>query len=66
MAGGGLTRAGCPATFFDEDWGWMVTATAGVPAPFEIAIYNLAEHGEGGRPGLGEWGFRVKAYERRK
>jgi hypothetical protein len=55
-----------PATFFDEDWGWLVTAAAGAAAVFEIAIYNLADHGEGGRPGIGEWGMAVKAYERRK
>jgi hypothetical protein len=63
---GGLAMAGIPATFFDEDWGWLVTAAAGSDAPFEIAVYNLAEHGEGGRPGVGEWGVRVRAYERRK
>jgi len=63
---GGLGAAGVPATFFDEDWGWLVTTTPGSDVPFEIAIYNLAEHGEGGRPGVGEWGVRVKAYARRK
>lgn len=62
----GLTTAGIAATFFDEDWGWLVTAALGAQAPFEIAVYNLAEHGEGGRPGVGEWGLWVKAYERRK
>jgi hypothetical protein len=61
-----LGATGFRATFFDEDWGWLVTAAAGSDAPFEIAIYNLAEHGEGGWPGVGEWGLRVKAYERRK
>lgn len=62
----GLTAAGVAATFFDEDWGWLVTAASGSEASFEIAIYNLADHGEGGRPGVGEWGLWVKAYERRK
>lgn len=63
---GGLTTAGFPATFFDEDWGWAVTGAAAASASFEIAVYNLAEHGEGDRPGVGEWGLWVKAYERRK
>jgi hypothetical protein len=63
---GALDAAGHPATFFDEDWGWLVTAAAGAAAPFQIAIYNLAEHGEGGRPGIGEWGIRLQAFERRK
>lgn len=63
---GGLTAAGLASVYFDEDWGWMVTAAAGSEATFEIAIYNLAAHGEGGRPGVGEWGLWVKAYERRK
>lgn len=63
---GGLSGAGFPAIFLDEDWGWLVTAAAGAEAPFEIAVYNLAEHGEGGRPGIGEWGLVVRAYERRK
>jgi hypothetical protein len=61
-----LDSSGHPATFFDEDWGWLVTAAAGAAAPFQIAIYNLAEHGEGGRPGIGAWGIRVTAFERRK
>jgi hypothetical protein len=29
-----------------------------------VAIYNLAGHGEGGRPGVGEWGLWVRAYEK--
>lgn len=62
----GLTAEGIPATLLDEDWGWLVTSAAGAEAPFEIAVYNLAEHGEGGRPGVGEWGLWMKAYERRK
>lgn len=33
---------------------------------FEVAIYNLAEHGEGGRPGTNEWGLWIRAYGRGK
>jgi hypothetical protein len=59
-----LTRRGFTATFLDEDWGWLVTSTRDGAHIFEVAIYNLAGHGEGGRPGVGEWGLWVRAYEK--
>ena len=33
---------------------------------FEVAVYNLSEHSEGGRPGTNKWGLWVRSYERRK
>jgi hypothetical protein len=52
--------------YLDEDWGWLVFSQRGSSPEFEIAIYNLAEHGEGSRPGVGEWGLWIRSYERRK
>jgi hypothetical protein len=61
-----LTRQGVRADILDEDWGWLVFSEKHSAAEFEVAIYNLAEHGEGGRPGIPEWGLCVHAYERKK
>lgn len=55
-------RAAC----IDEDWGWLVGGSIGDDCRFEAAIYNLADHGEGGRPGIGSWGIVLKAQRRRK
>lgn len=63
---GVLSTHGLRADYFDEDWGWLVSSLRGQSPEFEVAIYNLAEHGEGGRPGVGEWGLWIRAYERRK
>jgi len=61
-----LTRAlgprGFEADFLDEDWGWLVSGRTPDGLRFEVAIYNLADHGEGGRPGIGAWGLWVRAY----
>jgi hypothetical protein len=61
-----LSTRGYPADFMDEDWGWLVFSQRGSENNFQVAIYNLAEHGEGGRPGVNEWGLWVQAFERRK
>lgn len=61
-----LTARGFRADFLDEDWGWFVFHARGSGHDFEIAIYNLAEHGEGGRPDVNEWGLWIRAYERGK
>lgn len=61
-----LSQQGLRADFMDEDWGWLVCSRKGEPSDFEIAIYNLAEHGEGGRPGIGAWGLWIQAHARTK
>jgi hypothetical protein len=61
-----LVERGFPADYLDEDWGWLIHSLKGNVPEFEIAVYNLAEHGEGGRPGVGEWGLWVRSYERKK
>ncbi len=61
-----LTAHGLRANFLDEDWGWLVSSQRGETPVFEVAIYNLADHGEGGRPGVGEWGLCIRAVEIRK
>jgi hypothetical protein len=61
-----LTQAGLPAAFADEDWGWLVFPQRGSGAEFDIAVYNLSDHGEGGRPGANRWGLWVRQYELRK
>ena len=62
----GLSAAGMNADFLDEDWGWLVQGTDIAARPFEVAIYNLSEHGEGARPGVDTWGLWVRAYESKK
>ena len=61
-----LANRGFPAHYLDEDWGWLVESTRESSLVFEVAIYNLAEHGEGGRPGVNEWGLWVRSYEQKK
>jgi hypothetical protein len=63
---GSLTKQGLRADFLDEDWGWLVFSAKNSSPEFEVAIYNLAEHGEGDRPGVPEWGLWVRVYERKK
>jgi hypothetical protein len=63
---GKLNEQGLASDYLDEDWGWLVFSQRGASPEFEIAIYNLAEHGEGSRPGVGEWGLWIRSYERRK
>lgn len=61
-----LTAQGLDSDFLDEDWGWLLCSLKGVSPEFEVAIYNLAEHGEGDKPGVPEWGLWIQAYERKK
>jgi hypothetical protein len=61
-----LTNKGLKTDFLDEDWGWLVFSLRGSAPEFEIAIYNISEHSEGGRPGTNDWGLWVRSYERRK
>ena len=61
-----LTKQGFRSEYLDEDWGWLVLSVREASPEFEVAIYNLAEHGEGSRPGIGEWGLWVRSYERKK
>jgi hypothetical protein len=63
---GKLNEQRLASDYLDEDWGWLVFSQRGSSPEFEIAIYNLAEHGEGSRPGVGEWGLWIRSYERRK
>jgi hypothetical protein len=61
-----LTKQGLASDYLDEDWGWLVMSSRGTAPEYQIAVYNLAEHGEGGRPGVPEWGLWVRSYERKK
>ena len=61
-----LIQQGLRVDVLDEDWGWLVFSVKNNSPEFEVAVYNLAEHGEGDRPGVPEWGLWVRAYERRK
>ena len=63
---GKLFQAGHTASCDDEDWGWMVSCVTSDGLILEIAIYNLSEHMEGGRPGAPEWGLTLQSYKRRK
>ena len=57
-----LTAAGFPAACADEDWGWLVFARRDSGQDFEIAVYTLSEHREGGRPGANRWGLWVRQH----
>jgi hypothetical protein len=61
-----LTKQGYASDFFDEDWGWMVVNRKGASPEFELAIYNLAEHSQGNKLGVPQWGIWIRAYERKK
>jgi hypothetical protein len=61
-----LGERGIAAVVIEEDWGWLVSSRRDTTPRFDIAIYNLADHGEGGRPGIGEWGLWLKGYETKK
>jgi hypothetical protein len=63
---GNLTKQGLSSDYLDEDWGWLIFGAKGSSPDFEVAVYNLAEHGEGGRPGIGEWGLWIRSFERKK
>lgn len=63
---GNLTAQGFQSGFLDEDWGWLIFSVKGGSPDFQVAVYNLAEHGEGDRPGIGEWGLWIRSYERKK
>jgi hypothetical protein len=58
----GLTDLGWPSTFFDEDWGWLVTSRNGAELPIEIAVYELSDRGENPRSGQTAWGLWLRAY----
>ena len=62
----GLASTGSKANCFDEDWGWMVSYSNERGQNVEIAIYNLSEHMEGGRPGAPVWGLWMRAFSRKK
>ena len=59
-----LQPMGWATRAYDEDWGWAVSGGRDEALPVEIGVYNLADHGEGGRPGTDEWGLWIRAYER--
>src|ERR1700761_3695205 len=61
-----LSASGLPADFVDEDGGWLILGQAAPSIGFEIAVGNLNEHGEGGRPGAPEWGLWIRAFQRTK
>lgn len=61
-----LSAAGLQADYLDEDWGWLVLGEAAPSTSFEIATYNLNEHGEGGRTGSPEWGLWLQAFQKTK
>ncbi len=63
---GKLFQAGHTASCDDEDWGWMVSCVTSDGLILEIAIYNLSEHMEGGRPGAPECGLTLQSYKRKK
>lgn len=60
-----LNGAGMACEVVDEDWGWLVDSRRGHSLRFEIAVYNLADHGEGGRAGIGAWGLVARCHEPR-
>jgi len=61
-----LKGKGLTADFLDEDWGWLILGSADPSTQFELAIYNVNEHSEGGRPGAPEWGLWIRAFQRKK
>lgn len=61
-----LSSRGFTADFMDEDWGWLVSGSNASQPGFQIAIYNLSDHREGGKPGANRWGLWISAWEKRK
>jgi hypothetical protein len=61
-----LNAKGLRAHFLDEDWGWLILGNSDASTAFEIAVYNLNEHSQGGRPGAPEWGLWIRAFQRKK
>jgi hypothetical protein len=61
-----LAAAQLPTNVGDEDWGWLLEGTGDSVIRFEIAVYNVNDHGEGGRPGAPVWGLWIRAFERKK
>ena len=58
----GLTAQGHAAGVVEEDWGWLVSCAMAADSHLDIAIYNLNDHGEGGRPGAPAWGLWLRAH----
>ena len=61
-----LNGKGLAADFLDEDWGWLILGSCDASTEFEIAVFNVNEHSEGGRPGAPEWGLWMRAFQRKK
>lgn len=62
----GLNAGGHEAAALDEDWGWLVSCRFDATSILEVAIYNLSEHREGGRPGAPQWGLWLRAHRKKK
>lgn len=58
----GLEARQYQSSAFDEDWGWMVSCSLADDEVLEVAIYNINDHGEGGRPGAPHWGLWLRHY----
>jgi hypothetical protein len=58
-----LAESGLQADFVDEDWGWLLYGDVAPSTSFEIAAYNLNEHGLGDRPGAPEWGLWIREFQ---
>ncbi len=61
-----LAAEGHQADYLDEDWGWLIVGQLAASTEFEIAIYNLNDHGLGGCPGAPAWGLWLRAFQRSK
>lgn len=61
-----LEQRGHRSGAIDEDWGWMVTTQLDDDTVLAIAIYNINDHGEGGRPGEPHWGLSVRQHRSAK
>ena len=61
-----LNAGGIKASYLDEDWGWYVEAQTPSAVEVEIAVYNINEHGCGGKVGKPEWGLWIRAFQRTK
>lgn len=61
-----LTAVGLAANYLDEDWGWLLEGDWAPSTTFEIATYNINDHGDGNRPGAPEWGLWIRAFQQAK